>query len=167
MPFALIGLAYRLVWLLIKGALLLILVHFFLTTVIEYPSFNENRNIVGASYEWVYSVVTKNYIPITLFTILFYSWRAYRLAKESAARVEQIEVIAFSQLDYFDYQPVTNISRISSGKELLLAFFAGFLSNIFGANNPLDTPWSAKAIRSGRYVDKEVKLRTDVNPDAD
>jgi hypothetical protein len=158
MPFAIFYVLRKIVWAGSKALVLSMLVYHGFTSVLKYPQLINHGGWFSDYFYYLYSFISLNWVSVILVVILMYSWLSYRLNKIIEARAQQMEVIAFSQLDYFNYEPVTDVSRISTGTGLLASAVVVFISNLFGINNPMDTPWSAKAVRTQDHKQCEVNI---------
>jgi len=152
--------AHRIIWSAIKAIILIMLFYFIYDSVLIYPSYPEEGEFIGKLFSWLYSFISSNWQAVILLFILGYSWASYRISKVAARRMEQVEVIAFSQLSYFNYAPSTDINRITSGKELIKSIITGWVLSWFGVDNPKDLPWSARA---ERYAGEEITLKDDLD----
>jgi len=159
--------AHRIIWASIKAIILLMLFYHLYDSILIYPSFPEGEFILGEFiakiFIWLYSFISSNWQTVILLFILGYSWASYRINKITSRRVEQLEVIAFSQLAYFNYMPATDVSRINSGKEFIKAMITGWFFSWFGLDNPKDLPWSARPER----FREEVTIYNDINKKPD
>lgn len=149
---------HRILWASIKALVLVMLFYFLYDSVLIYPAYPEKGEFIGKLFSWLYLFISSNSESIIILFILGYSWASYRINKITARRVEQLEVIAFSQLGYFNYMPSTDINRITTGKELIKSIITGWFLSWFGVDNPSDLPWSARPERFG----EEVTIRNDI-----
>lgn len=143
------------VWSFLKAIFLTLLLFHLFYSVLSYPAFPENGGFLESMPVWLSSFVSTNWPYLIAVFILYYSWATHRTVKSMSERVEQLEVIALSQIKYFDYWPITDVGRTTSFKELVNNSIAGWFYSLFGLNNPKDLPWSAKPVCKG----EEVKIR--------
>lgn len=161
--------AHRIIWAAIKAIILLMLFYYLYDSILIYPAFPEGEFVFGEFivkiFIWLYSFISSNWQTVILLFILGYSWASYRINKITSRRIEQIEVISFSQLSYFNYNPITDINRITSGKEFIKSILTGWFLSWFGLDNPYDLPWSAKPDRFAKDVTLQYDLSHTVDKD--
>ena len=156
--------ADKIIWACIKAIFISMMMYFFFTSVLSYPNFPETDGFFINCFNWLYSLISENWAKLMLVLIFFYSWATYRATKIIARRSEQLEVIAFSQIRYLNYMPATDISRVTSGQELIKSIILGWFLSWFGIDNPKDLPWSAVASKGG---DVRTSLKDDIQCDFD
>ncbi len=147
-----ISIARKIIWIGLKAIFISMMLYYFYDSVLTYPSFPETGNFITKIFSWFYSFISSNWVKLMFVLIFCYSWVSYRIVKTTSRRVEQLETIAFSQISYLNYMPVTDISRVTSGDEFIKSAILGWLFSWFSLDNQKDLPWSAKPERFGKNV---------------
>ena len=105
---------HRILWASIKAFVLVMLFYYLYDSVLVYPLYPEKGEFIGKLFSWLYLFISSNWESAIFLFILGYSWASYRINKITARRVEQLEVIAFSQLGYF----LLDIDSTKTGKDM-------------------------------------------------
>ena len=157
--------ALRIIWVCIKAIFISMMLYHFYDSILTYPSFPETGYLISKVFNWLYSFISSNWGKLMFVLIFCYSWASYRIVKTNSRRIEQLEVIAFSQISYLNYTPTTDISRVTSGEELIKIGILGWFLSWLGIDNPKDLPWSAKPERFGKEVTLQGDLTCNIKDD--
>ena len=110
----------RLIWSIVKVTLVLLLLKHIFAVELTYSAFDHYDATISGVLRAISAFVSGNWLALSFVAMLYYSWFNSHTIKMMTKRIEQVEVIAFTQLNYFDFQPVRDIEREKKSKRSII-----------------------------------------------